>query len=178
MHGWPEHRRTRRVSPLGGHFSQVGSVALCPPLLPPQPAALLGVGWQRSLLLVLVAACLLAVGRAMLAVQCESLTYIRLLGVQLASRRRSRLWSGAQFIPLRQLQGIIIHEVGGGGRARTWVLRMRARWLAGRLAGRQAGCRQAGWLAGWQGRRCACVPGAPGTWLNLFGPTQLLRAAT
>ncbi|KAL4423265.1 hypothetical protein ABPG77_004534 [Micractinium sp. CCAP 211/92] len=74
------------------------------------PAALLGAGWQRSLLLALAAACILAAGRAMLAVQCESLTYIRLLGVQLASRRRSGLWSSAQFIPLRQLQGIIIHE--------------------------------------------------------------------
>lgn len=80
-------------------------------LAPLQPAALLGAGWQRSLALALAAACVLAAGRAMLAVQCESLTYIRLLGVQLASRRRSGLWGGSQFIPLRQLQGIIIHEV-------------------------------------------------------------------
>ncbi|KAL4436745.1 hypothetical protein ABPG75_003884 [Micractinium tetrahymenae] len=79
-------------------------------LLTAVPAALLGAGWRRSLLLALAAACALAAGRAMLAVQCESLTYVRLLGVRLASRRRSGLWSSAQFIPLRQLQGIIIHE--------------------------------------------------------------------
>lgn len=67
---------------------------------------------------------------------------------------------------------------GGGGQG-AHVGAAHACTLAGRQVGWQAGCcRLAGWLAGWQGRRCACVPGAPGTWLNLFGPTQLLRAAT
>lgn len=141
--------------------NMVPSHGSLPLLTSAQPAALLGAGWQRSLLLALAAACILAAGRAMLAVQCESLTYIRLLGVQLASRRRSGLWSSAQFIPLRQLQGIIIHEVRVRGC--TPVGAAQADRKAGRLADRLA-C-QAGMCARYARWRrpaaCAASAGQP-----------------
>lgn len=81
-----------------------------------QPTALLGAGWRAALLWGGAAAAALAVARVLLAVQHESLIYIRLLGVRLSSKRRCGLWGTSRFLPLRQLSGIIIHEVGAGSR--------------------------------------------------------------
>jgi hypothetical protein len=75
-----------------------------------QPALLLGTAVRQALLWGVAAAVGSALFRALLAVQYESLTYVRLLGVRLATRRRCGLWSSSRFLPLRQLQGIIIHE--------------------------------------------------------------------
>lgn len=89
---------------------------LCTHPPPPQPALCLGAGWRLALLLGLGSAASSALLRIMLAVQHESLVYVRLLGVQLTTRRRCGLWSGSRFLPLRQLQGIIIHEASAAGR--------------------------------------------------------------
>jgi hypothetical protein len=81
------------------------------PSLALQPAAWLGVDWRHSLLLGGAASLLLALLRALLSVQQESVAYIRGLGVRVASRRRCGLWGSARFLPLRELAGAIIHEV-------------------------------------------------------------------
>lgn len=88
--------------------------ALTRPLLLPlsaQPAACLGgLAWRAALAAGAAAAAALALARSQLAVQYESLTYVRLLGVRLETRRRCGLAGGAAFLPLRSLQAIIIHE--------------------------------------------------------------------
>lgn len=96
----------------------------CPPpiLAPPSPAQpaawLCGLAWSPALLLGAAAGGALALARSQLAVQRECLTYVRLLGVRLETRRRCGLAGGERFLPLRQLGGIIIHEVGGKQRVR------------------------------------------------------------
>lgn len=68
-------------------------------------------GWQAAAVVGGVAAAALALLHALLAVQWESLTYVRLLGVRLETRRRCGLGGTSLFLPLRMLQGLIIHEV-------------------------------------------------------------------
>ncbi len=78
-----------------------------------QPAAWLGAGWPAAAVAGGVSATALALLHTLLSVQWESLTYVRLLGVQLETRRRCSLGGTSLFLPLRMLQGIIIHEVSG-----------------------------------------------------------------
>lgn len=84
-----------------------------------QPAAWLGFGWRHSLLLGGAAALLLALLRALLTVQHESVTYVRLLGVRVASRRRCGLWGSTRFLSTKELQGVIIHEVSVSARLQS-----------------------------------------------------------
>ncbi|KAI3425997.1 hypothetical protein D9Q98_007965 [Chlorella vulgaris] len=74
------------------------------------PAYLLRLGWVQALLIALAAALASALTRYALAVQYESVTYVRLLGVRLRTKRHWGLWSSERFLPLRKLQGMIIHE--------------------------------------------------------------------
>lgn len=77
-----------------------------------QPAACLGFAWWQALALGAATAAALAAARLLLGVQAESLIYIRLLGLRLATHRRCGLWCSSRFLPLRTVQSIILHEVG------------------------------------------------------------------
>lgn len=81
------------------------------PAAPVQPALWRGLPLRAALALGLAASVCLALGRALLAVQSESLTYVRLLGVRLDTRRRCGLLGSSRFLGLRHLQGVFIHEV-------------------------------------------------------------------
>ena len=75
-------------------------------------------GWRPTAAAIGGLAAALALLHALLAVQWESLTYVRLLGVRLETRRRCGLGGSSLFLPLRMLQGLIMHEVGAASRGR------------------------------------------------------------
>lgn len=108
-----------RWLPVTGCHEQLVIQVCSPPVL--QPAAWLGASWQAAAVAGAAAAGALALLHALLAVQWESLTYVRLLGVRLEARRRCGLGGSSLFLPLRTLQGLIIHEVSGQ-RAAGWGL--------------------------------------------------------
>ncbi|PRW33909.1 phosphatidylinositol N-acetylglucosaminyltransferase subunit H [Chlorella sorokiniana] len=107
--------RVEAPSPLQGR--SLAGCALGGVLLALLPAAWLGASWQAAALAGGVAAAALALLHTLLAVQWESLTYVRLLGVRLESRRRCGLGGTSLFLPLRMLQGLIIHEEVSATRA-------------------------------------------------------------
>lgn len=92
--------------------------------------------------------------------QYESLTYVRLLGVQLATRRRCGLWSTSRFLPLRQLAGIIIHEAVTPASVHFYIgLPLKQQAQPGSGASSTAGCLKraasSSRLSGGGGRRLA-----------------------